>query len=65
MNKHGVISQKRQTSSINLWRPQVIQPFLGDFAKLRKLTTSFFMFACLFVRVDTTSFHWADFHEVW
>ena len=39
-------------------------PFLGAFAKLRKVTISFVMFFCLSVRMEQLGFHWTDSHEI-
>ena len=36
----------------------------GAFAKLRKATVSFFMFACLSVRMEQLGSHWTDFDEI-
>ena len=46
-----------------------IKHFLGDFAKLRKVTISFVMSARLsvrqYVRMEQLCFYWMDFHEIW
>jgi hypothetical protein len=39
--------------------------FLGAFAKLRKMTISFFMSVRLFVRIKQLGTHWKDFLEIW
>ena len=39
--------------------------FLGAFAKLRKTTTSFVMYARLPVRTEQLGSQWKDFHEIW
>ena len=41
-----------------------ILPFLGVFAKLRKVTISFVMCALLSVLMELLGSHWTDFHEV-
>jgi len=38
--------------------------FLGAFAKLRKTTTSFVMYARLPVRTEQLGSQWKDFHEI-
>jgi hypothetical protein len=51
----------------------VVIRFLGAFAKLRKATIGFVMYACpsfclsvcLSVRMEHPGSHWTDFHEIW
>jgi len=49
---------------------RAMSSFLGEFAKLWKVTTSFVMSVCLsvrpFVRLHgRLGSHWTDFHEIW
>jgi hypothetical protein len=39
--------------------------FLGVFAKLWKVITSFIMPVCPSILVEKLGFHWMDFHEIW
>jgi len=42
-----------------------VEPILGMFTKLQKVTISFVMTACLYIHPHgTIRSHWTDFHEI-
>jgi hypothetical protein len=45
-------------------KPDLEEPFVNAFAKLRKVSISFVMPVCLSFLMEQFGSHWVDFHEI-
>ena len=61
-NRKSELKKVKRGSQLKL---QLCNVLLGAFAKCRKITVSFVVYALPSILMEQLGSHWTDFHEIW